>query len=514
MHPKRTWQWLDSWMSSKEATYKGTHMAGIILDVATIRSARRLLCQGESRHDEGRFVDLDITAVGTVVESIIMFDKVLVPNLGHQLNLPELLLPFGEAVTKLDIKHWQLDAVTEAAANWIKACSNIENFIRLLGGHPLYILDGDTYIYLLLQAIGVKSKYESEVVQWVRNIRSYDHRFYGKAQQTEFTYGPVYRREGYKVIRSEDGSYKEINAKETSALKRLLEESSRSEFGAKVFEQILSDLNLPQMGLGTHSEIPQNDYFIRHPSKAWLAGSEVMTFCANLAWTAFRSRCYDLISRAEGISYMPHPLRARLAGFSSSSDSASNHPPELQESFVRSYIGALEKVHQEARESISQFADFKLLAFPYSPLLPHILKEVRRKERNKAKQKEKIIEVAYEIRNSSGAKNIRSYISNVEDEVSNGNLKALLALNRELKDLMVALRQDIGLQEPSIPKIALSIAGVVEVEIPKELIPSFLHNKKHLSKPRLMFLRNVFDDLSRASSLGALYEILYNPSNI
>ena len=242
---------------------------------------------------------------------------------------------------------------------------------------------------------------------------------------------------------------------------------------------------------------------------------ETLHFSANLVWTVFRAACYALVSQAYGTAYMPHPLRARFTGFAAASQGKEIHSYEpayqgeggpleymsLETWRVRQYLAVLEKVYQEAAEQVSNFLGTYFLPLPHTPLLPYVLKQ--------AGERTHILEAAYELRESRGARDLRAHLGKMEGEIQQGNLQAAVKVNRELAELERLLQQQLGLEAGSSPKIALSFGSVLSLDFPEEFVPPALRVKQITLKPRLLFLRNVFAELTRVGSLGALYEVLF-----
>ena len=123
------------------------------------RAAHRVLtCPRDSRHDDGRFLDLDLAALGNVVEAIVLFDDILVPDLGHS-DLAALLQPFGPAIRIWSVSTAARKSIATQARRWMASWNNIDAFIRVLGASPLYAnVGGGTFWYLVLEAVGARDR--------------------------------------------------------------------------------------------------------------------------------------------------------------------------------------------------------------------------------------------------------------------------------------------------------------------------------------------------------------------
>ena len=94
--------------------------------------------------------------------------------------------------------------------------------------------------------------------------------------------------------------------------------------------------------------------------------------------------------------------------------------------------------------------------------------------------------MAYDLRGSRGARDLRAHLGKLEGEIRQGNLLAAVKLNCELADLEGLLRQRIGLESGVSPKIALSFGGVLSLDFPEELIPEALKVKQITITPHLI----------------------------
>jgi hypothetical protein len=400
------------------------------MDVATIRAAAGVLFPEGPRGDNGRFVDLDIAALGQVVEGLVLFDEVLIPDLGHRLDVPAAGGLFGSAVSVPAIEPDIAEAVKEQSRQWLSAGpeTNLDSLVELVGGvrdvrHIGSV--GASGYYEVLEVIGVRDRYNSPVIDWIRAIQSE---------------GPV------------------------------------------------------PLHWGTWRNI----------------SDEARVFCSNLVWLSYRARCYDLLCRNIEVPYMPHPLRAKMAGFSSFRDIPPQSPRFRLERkpVMRAYLDAINKVHEESRETVSRVLDGAFLPLQCSSLLPYVIR--------KAGSRENVLSVTYEIRESRGARDLRSHVSELEQHIDAGDLKAALRLTEEINRLTEQLRRQLGLVDVQPPNMTISIGGIVSMDISGGIVKKLttkLARRIGVARPRTMFLRNVLDGLSSAATLGSLYEVLYpNPS--
>ncbi|MFG2550710.1 hypothetical protein [Streptomyces sp. NPDC048581] len=401
------------------------------LDVATIRAATSVLFPDGPREDNGRFADLDIAALGQVIEGLVLFNEVLVPDLGHRLDVPAAGGLFGPAVHVPAIERHIAETIAEESRQWINSGpeTNVESLIQLVGGEPRIGATSSSNL-LVLEAIGVRDRYNSPVMEWIRAIQSQ---------------GPA-----------------------------------------------------PHPPTGMLRAGGWNDY----------GSDEVEDFCRNLVWLTYRARCYDLLCRHIGVPYMPHPLRARMAGFSCFQGIPSQLPqPRPQRPpVIHAYLEAINTVYEEARETVSSVLDGAFLPLQCSSLLPYVV--------HKAGRRENVLSAAYDIRDSRGARHLRSHVSELEQRIDEGNMKAALPLTKEINRLTNQLRRQLGLDDVQPPNMTISIGGIVSVDASGGIkkLATKLTRRIRVARPRTMFLSNVLDGLSSAATLGPLYEVLYrNP---
>lgn len=447
-------------------------MADLVLDIATLRGAIQLL-RGEPRADEGQLIDLDIAALGTLVEAICFYDGVLVPDLEHHLGA-RLVGEAGDAVAHVPLTSAERATIVTDALDWVHRHCDLDLLIELLGVRPArgYGTWGSDD-FLLLQAVGAEGKQESAVVQ---AIRAEDDPSDDVVSRSDFRSKSPLVPQKYK---NKDGVH-----------------------SAPRLDQILDQkFQLPPGPKG----VPKGMSYAHH----WLVDPKLRRFAANLAWALMRSRCYLLWANSQGSPYMPHPLRSQMAGYAAA---VADSPWEFihhseREKFVRLYLERIDEVHWEARQALAEIEGTGLLRVPFPTILPYVI--------GRAGAREDILAVAYELRDSRGAKSLRHRLADFEGQIAAGDLRAAIRLRDELDLLSRRLRQDMGLvgQREVATTLSIGLPGI-SVEFPGPRAPSSLPAKTaaiadRVRRPWLVFMRNVFDALASASSLGNLYEVLY-----
>jgi hypothetical protein len=484
----------------------------VVLDAATLRGAKQILDGPGARQDQGQFVSMDITALGSLLEAVCFTDDVMVPDLEHR-SLSALTSEFGIAIKAVPLSASDRNAIADRARRWLLAWPDLENLIRVLGGSPVYRLAGSTYQYLLMQAIGVDGKYDSQVVRWVRHLRSADPTKFQSPRS--WGTGPAQAPTG-----NDAASYEFVDP--------ATDLHHASSFGHgnyldSVLSKMLAELSLPPMGIGPHPELPINDRFVSHPSSEWGGGAEIMQFCSNLVWMTFRTLCYSLYARDNQVTYMPHPLRARVAGFATAGSAEREAvvfaagrsgrvadlkrelepDPDAQQSFAQQYTSRLDEVYEEAVDIALSVGATSLVRFPYPGVLPYIVR--------RAGSREYLLEAAYDVRRSRGARSLRSRIADFEQSVKSGDMRAAIALRDELDLVTRSLRQRLDLEQREPPQVSFAIsAGVASATLrPRRRGSEPSKLAATMTKPWLVVLWNVFDALAAADALGDLYEMLW-----
>jgi hypothetical protein len=358
--------------------------------------------------------------------------------------------------------------------------------------------------FLVLEAVGARDKYQSNVIQLLRSMSSFDREFANEKPTVLFD--NRWYRDPNQAIRNipprVPSDIEHLQADDVAGEATLASPGWRdgtekvSYFENDILKGILFEMGLPPLKLGQTSQAP---YRTSYPTEVWTANKEIFTFCANLAWLAFRCKCYELASRKIGSTYMPHPLRSNIAGFSMATDGLEAADDAHQIAYAKAYVDVLKQVRDESAEKAKILGRAVFQPLTWSPLLPHVAR--------KAGGADHVVNAAYELRDTLGARNLRRTISRLDQSVQRGNLKSALHFCEEIQTLGAALRSDLGIFEPS-PKLTVSFAGFGNAEVPAGAVPKFLKRKRYPFKARFTLMRSVFDDLMTISSLGSVYEMI------
>jgi hypothetical protein len=173
-------------------------MAKVILDVGTVRGATSVLfpighdkAEVKSSRRKERPSDLDVVATGQLIESLILFDEVLVPDLdGRNESISALVRPLGEAVSLLPVSASIAEDIKASAREWLAYIPNLSDMTTLAPGSDVLqstpwwmpfsverrgeipIWTTGSTDYLVLHAFGVRRKYSDEVRAFLDLARS------------------------------------------------------------------------------------------------------------------------------------------------------------------------------------------------------------------------------------------------------------------------------------------------------------------------------------------------------
>jgi hypothetical protein len=463
-------------------------MGTVILDAGTIRTAAAVLDPDRAAGEPLGPRDVQVATVGQLVEALVLFEEIAVPEIdGPHGRIPHLVRGVGEAVVPLPVPEEVTREIKRAASGWLASHPRLSDLVQLVDGAVVEFTQGSaggSVEYTVLEAFGVRDKYSPHVRAFLELGRSRP-------------VGPEPRIRGVGWRNSPRS--RELPWEPT-------EPPSKKVVADGVLGKALAELGLPGMVVGWEGQ-PETNVIAGAGcgDDAW-SDNAFVALCANLAWSVWRTRCYDLVAQREGHAYLPHTLRARLAGYSALSPEVLGDPPMSSESTVaRRYLRVLSDVHDQAREVANEELGVQFMPLRCSVLLPYVVR--------KAANRDRVLDVAYEVRDRRGARALRRHTSEMQERLAQGDLKASMALVREMNRLTVMLRRDLGLDKGPVMTMAVSVPFIGQVESPIAMPASVAAASRALGlgRARTLFLRDVFHDLALASQLGDVYDILIPP---
>lgn len=181
-----------------------------------------------------------------------------------------------------------------------------------------------------------------------------------------------------------------------------------------------------------------------------------------------RGFLYNELAKTNSVAYHPHPLRSAVA----MSDGlwAEGKISEFGDVPIEFIANLRKQIATDHNQALGK----KLFEVDLPPILAAVLKESQRPE--------DIPEIIVQMRETSAAKALRKWLSEIE---KGGGLEIINAHN-ELNSFSVALRRELGLQEETIG-VSLWLFSY-KLKIPKWAQTAiYLGSKRHLQ-----FLKNIF----------------------
>lgn len=447
-------------------------MRKIYIDFATLRSAYSMLYRGDHSDYFGAssFTDLDIVALSTVLENIVLFDEVLVGGLSHVYS-EQLSGSFGPAVKHLPSDYQESLLIEQEALNWVSQISDFSEALKLLemkfAGAPIGS-DGTTIALALgfaqdKSATSLVGHPKVDIKDDLTNTNCHTDwdgltSMEGLVEEESFTSYMGEDKASLAILQK--GVYFRATAKTTSErLQTLVERALQSAPGFK-----------------------SNVYDLRRKHAL-----------ENVYWGLYRARCYELYARIHQLDYCPHPLRARACLASRDADLTSE-----KKSSLATPIDTLDQIYREGIDMVNAQTNAEMIPLPIAPIFPFIISQCRTKT--------ELLDRTYEIRDSSNAKNLRFSLNEIEEHFANGDLKSAIEYAKDLQNLQEFLRADIGIQS-SDPTMSIALFGV-NVPVPSRLTR---WTKNLITSPKrrqLLFLRSIFQELTKTSRLGKYYDFL------
>lgn len=417
----------------------------VVLDVGTINTARALLDPGRPPGPPGPYSDFDVSCAAQVLESIILFDSIDVPDIDGTRHeyIADQVEALGDALRASSVTSEEVARSQEQCKQWLADKTSVHALMYTIGRKPEYVwASTSSSKYQYLAAFGVNEKYSSRL--------------------------PLI----------------------DEAMYRQTTRGGRGWRGKTLWEALAS-VGLPFIRL---SEMERMDRYFSESE---------MKLLTTVTWAAYRSRQYEDYALAHESSYSPHPLRARISGYSSTTVTAGRlaKSPRLS----RIYMELMESVYEEARLKTNRQLRTTIAPLNISPLLPYLAKKALWNRND-------LLPIAYDLRDTKPARSLRQAIDGLQTSVATNDLSGALGFLNELDTLSQEFRASLRLAPSRQINFAVNIGGLFQVESPVNTQAKIFRRAKRLTglrSPRLLFLRDVFAELSRAATLGQAYDMFY-----
>ncbi|GLY04144.1 hypothetical protein Acsp01_45230 [Actinoplanes sp. NBRC 101535] len=311
-----------------------------MLDAATVRDAGRVLFPDGDRTLSERH----IAATGQVLEALAFFDRVLVPALdGSPASLRRLVAPFGEAMTVVKGSA-DIVRIRETASAWIATEARLAELVGIVDGG--YTTNhngwGTRYEPHAISGFGLRDRETAQVqaiTEW--------------GGESRIPVGPA-RRKGKPRLRGCEP--------EKPARGRLAE--------------ALASAGIPEMIVGIVAD-------------GAVAG-DLALFGARLAWTTWRTRCHQLVAEEHGVPYLPHTLRARLAGYCLARPGRRSWNFDARPPVTEDYLATWQRGLRADRHTVNERLRLQLTGCGLTFVLPGVVRIAERRE--------DVLDVAYTLR--------------------------------------------------------------------------------------------------------------------
>lgn len=423
-------------------------MRRVLMDYATLRDAHSVLYDG-SRYGSFHPHEIAIVSLSQLIESIVLFDEIIIPGVPHIFG-EKLAKNFDEGVSYRPIDHEQYYLIERTATEWTKKLDVDEALEAANLGFTEMPRGSDGYA---LSAIFLDHR--APLLGFLPEIREVSRYF-------------------------EQGSADRIEPAIASETRELI-----AQISTENAERSEAQGNVPSI---------YHKHYRMLSSKADVYPVRLVRNTAFIAyWLLNRSRSYDLLSRSMGINYLPHPTRATATYLSSAADGRASDPSRIA---LGPYLDALENSYRRGHEQVTA-AGINLLPLRYAPVFQYVL--------SKCRAKRDILAAAYETRHSKGATALRRRLEELDALALDGNLKDALRLAKEVGRASRIFDTELGLRLEG-GSVSVSIHGIsAKVPIPIAQLGKAL---SLATNSRLLFLRNIFQELSASSRLGEYHEML------
>tara|TARA_R110002050_G_scaffold215953_1_gene352083 strand:+ start:455 stop:1879 length:1425 start_codon:yes stop_codon:yes gene_type:complete len=390
--------------------------------------------------------DFTILAVSQFVEAIILYDKILVPQVPHVFG-SRLTNLFREFVEPVEINIREYYEAEKKAVDWISVIDFSEalKICRLsLNSRPH---GSDTYALSALFGVkkpGLDAKDSTPFplrfsIPW-RNI------------------GPLLDLSMSSLIDQKSKAVTEIN----DELEKLAEEVDLSK------------------AMADHDEFG--------------GGNSAKSVAFYTYWLLHRARTYETVCRRLGTPYMPHPARSLPCAVSAAGDQL-----ELEgrsSLALGHYADAITGILDEGRDAASKIG-LQLPVVRLPPLFQYVLGRIDRKDQ--------LLDEAENVRNTKKAERLRSHLREVEEAVRDGNIGVATRAAKRTERLKDAFRSELGLLVEN-QEVRVGFMGIgTKFNLPKGHLKKF---SRAASSADLLLVRDIFAELSSVSRLGAKYEML------
>ncbi len=427
-----------------------------MIDHATLASTAKVLDHPEEAND------VDFAALTLLVESIVLHDELIVPNLPH-FQAENIHQRFGDLILFKNIPDRLVNNIESSGVDWVKEYSSATKALELAGFRFQGLYFGSQDHALAVQ-FGLSESQARQLRERALSDRSVDelaaiHLFESKQEADAL------------VVKEK------MNNLITDWLSALKWKELR--------EQLKPDVSyLFNFAMEMDGEPPSG---ITIP---------VAEYLSQIYWTLFRSREYEHASRILNVDYSPHPVRSIACAVSRVDSDVSNR----QCNTLKVISTSLRKVHDEGLDYINNKLGVVIKPLVIAPLFPYVV--------TRMKTGESILSAALRVRDTKQAKELRAIVNDATTAIRSGDLTGVRFYAAKLDAIEHFIRSEAGISRTQT-SAQLSVLGLT-VPIPERVETTFTAISTGVSVSTLLFLRDVFFELQRAASLGSYRDIVVN----
>jgi hypothetical protein len=426
----------------------------VLLDNATVSSAFRslgfALCPNKS------VFDLDIANLSTLVDAVLLADRVIVPATyipKHQEERIKLLSFAGvESLRLAEEDNQVLEQVSRTCfSRWTMD----------------YYESGEGLAQDLLRLADV-------YIKFVWNYRSSEY---------------------WLVLRALEQQGSTPDANKMAQIEGLLTEENK---------QIWDVLNLLES-----AEIFSSDGTVvteNNLRKFYVLRPGVRKLLAALSWNVLRATYYRILAAKINAAYLPHSLRAIGATL----DAISANEEIIRSSTLAKYnIGKSRRTITESFESIIKATGEELASIgaingsvcnSIPPLLGYVL--------TKSKSREDFLEQLSLIRDFSSLQDLRGNLKEFEANTKSGNIAGVRRWKNEVDKTCSSVMREMGLADTrfNLNPVTFLTGGAISLDITGPSLPGWLYRIVGLPNNWKIWYREVVITLQNVARLGDSYE--------
>lgn len=284
-------------------------MNDVLIDFGTLRAARNTI---NFPRREGP-TDAEIISLGSLLESILLFDKSVLPNVSHRSSSD--LIEFGGCAIELrEIDPAIADDVEANATKWISDYEDIDEALHVCGFHKL-----EQWVSSSQFAVGATLGLSKEQLRapYIKNATNCNRYIYFPEDEEQWVSSDI------------------------------IEQRDRSSVSIKNRDAFAKTWRI-----------------LEHRLKRRKTNFNII----NIYWLLYRSRCYELYSEALNIDYAPHPIRSEVV-FNSRLLRHHSTPVNAFKSLFR--------VHAESVNYVNSNLEVHCEPIPVAPVLPLVVKKAK-----------------------------------------------------------------------------------------------------------------------------------------